>query len=261
MLSDWEKSEFSTTEVDGKPLAHDVYTKGTGPVVLIIQELPGIGTETRRLADKLIAAGFTVVLPHLFGPIGRLSMVGNLARVFCMRREFSLFAKHRTSPVVNWLRALCKDLKAQHQIEGVGVIGMCLTGNFAISLMADEAVLGAVASQPSLPLGSNPSLHMSPDDIHEIRGAIDKKGAMHAYRFAGDKLCTPTKFESLNTAFNDDAERIKLTHVEGSKHSLLTVHFIDEAGSPTSEALGEVISYFGDRLSKRSATDAPAPTG
>ncbi len=75
MLSDWEKSEFSTTEVDGKPLARDVYTKGTGPVVLIIQELPGIGTETKRLADKLIAAGFTLVLPHLFGPIGRLSTI------------------------------------------------------------------------------------------------------------------------------------------------------------------------------------------
>ena len=120
MLSSWQKSVFTTNAVDGKPLAHDVYTKGSGPVVLIIQELPGIGMETNRLAEDLISAGFTVVLPHLFGPIGRLSFAGNIARVFCMRREFAVFAKQRTSPVVRWLRALAADVKAKHNVKGIG---------------------------------------------------------------------------------------------------------------------------------------------
>lgn len=248
VMQSFEKTVFSTDEVDGKPLSHDVYTKGEGPVVLIIQELPGIGTETVRLADKLVDAGFRVVLPHIFGPLGKLSFAGNTARLFCMRREFALFAKKRTSPVVNWLRALSRELKNQYDVPGIGVIGMCLSGNFAISLMADDAVLAGVASQPSLPLGMQKSLHMSDQDVAEIRDALDEKGAMLAFRFAGDKLCTGAKFKALDAAFNDDKERIKLTNVEGNDHALLTVHFIDEAGSPTDAALQEVMGYFGDKL-------------
>ena len=224
MLSDWEKSVFSTDAVDGKPLAHDVYTKGKGPVVLVIQELPGIGDETIRLADNLIAAGFRVVLPHLFGPIGRLSFVGNIARVFCMRREFAVFAKNRTSPVVNWLRALGAEVTAKYEVEGIGVIGMCLTGNFAISMMADGSVLAGVAAQPSLPLFSNKSLHMSPEDTFEIREGLDEKGTMLAFRFQGDKLCAHTKFEALDAAFNGDKERIKLREIKGRKHSLRSIY-------------------------------------
>ncbi len=248
MLENWDKFVFTTSAVDGKPLAHDVYTKGNGPVVLLIQELPGIGVETNRLAENLIEAGFRVVLPHLFGPIGRLSIAGNIARVFCMRREFAIFAKHRTSPVVNWLRALGAEVKTKYEVKGIGVIGMCLTGNFAISMMADDSVLAGVASQPSLPILANSALHMSAQDVADIRTALDDKGAMLAYRFQGDKLCTHAKFEALETAFNDDKERIKLREIKGSKHSLLTLHFIDEAGSPTREALAEVLAYFSAKL-------------
>ena len=258
MLSDWEKSVFSTDAVDGKPLAHDVYTKGQGPVVLIIQELPGIGVETKRLADDLISAGFRVVLPHLFGPIGKLSLAGNFARVFCMRREFALFSKNRTSPVVNWLRALGKEVKTAYGVHGIGVIGMCVTGNFAISMMADDSVLAGVTSQPSLPLFSNSALHMSAKDIAEIKAALDEKGAMLAYRFQGDTLCAHAKFEALDTAFNQDKLRIKLREIEGKKHALLTIHFSDVEGSPTREALKEVQNYFHEKLDCANSPSAPA---
>ncbi len=165
-----------------------------------------------------------------------------------MRREFSLFSKQKTSPVVRWLGALCVEAKQRYQVDGVGVIGMCLTGNFAISLMANDAVLAAVASQPSLPLANSKALHMSPQDIAGIRQGLDEKGAMLAFRFAGDKLCTQAKFDALETAFNDDHERIKLNNIQGNKHSLLTVHFIDQAGSPTDKALQQVMGYFKKRL-------------
>lgn len=256
VMQSFEKSVFSTDVVDGKPLQHDVYTKGDGPVILLIQELPGIGTETLRLADKLVNAGFRVVMPHIFGPLGKLSFVGNTARLFCMRREFALFSKKRSSPVVNWLRALSAELKQQYDVSGIGVIGMCLSGNFAISLMADDAVLAGVASQPSLPLGSQSALHMSDEDIAEIRDSLDEKGAMLAFRFVGDKLCTQAKFTALDAAFNDDKERIKLTNIAGNAHSLLTVHFIDETGSPTDEALQNVISYFGNKLADEAVSRA-----
>lgn len=250
MLDGFSKTEFSTDAVDGKPLAHDVYTKGKGPVILIIQELPGIGTETLRLVDKLVDAGFCVVLPHLFGPLGKLSFVGNIGRLFCMRREFSLFSRNKTSPVVRWLAALSQEVAAKHKVQGIGVIGMCLTGNFAISLMAEPTVHAAVASQPSMPLFKQSALHMSEEEIAKSRDGLDENGAMLAFRFGGDMLCTQAKFDALDAKFNDDKKRINLVIVPGNKHALLTVHFVDEEGSPTDKALGQVLEYFGEKLRK-----------
>jgi dienelactone hydrolase len=123
------------------------------------RRLPGIGPETLRLADKLVSAGYRVVLPHLFGPLGRTSPA-NIVRVFCMRREFAVFARNDSSPIVDWLRALCRDVRSSAKVRGVGVIGMCLTGNFALTLMGDESVLAAVAAQPSLPFAAQSSLHI-----------------------------------------------------------------------------------------------------
>ena len=249
MIKGFEKSQFSSDAMDGKQAAYDVYTKGEGPVVIVIQELPGIGMETIRLADRLVDAGFRVVMPHLFGPLGRLSFLGNIVRIFCMRREFSIFAKNQSSPIVEWLKALCQDCREKYDVPGVGVIGMCLTGNFAISLMADDAVLAGVASQPSLPIFSQKSLHMSDDEIAKARKRLEQHGPMLAFRFSGDKLCTAAKFEAISDAFNDDQERIKLNTLPGNKHALLTVHFINEKGSPTENALDEIFEYFGDKLS------------
>ncbi len=248
MIKGFEKSQFSSDAMDGKPAAYDVYTKGEGPVVVVIQELPGIGMETIDLANRLVDKGFRVVMPHLFGPLGRLSFIGNLVRIFCMRREFSIFAKNQSSPIVEWLKALCQDCREKYDVPGVGVIGMCLTGNFAISLMADDAVLAGVASQPSLPLFSQKSLHMSDDEIANARKRLEEHGPMLAFRFSGDKLCTATKFEAINSAFNDGQERIKLNTIPGNKHALLTVHFDNEPGSPTENALDEIFEYFSTKL-------------
>lgn len=248
MIKGFEKTQFSSDAMDGKPAAFDVYTKGEGPVVVLIQELPGIGMETIELADRFVNKGFRVVMPHLFGPLGRLSFAGNLARVFCMRREFAIFSKNQSSPIVKWLKALCQDCRDRYNVPGVGVIGMCLTGNFAISLMADEAVLAGVASQPSLPLFSPTSLHMSDDEIAKVRTRLEEHGPMLAFRFKGDVLCTAKKFKALHDKFNDGQKRIELRQIPGKKHAILTVHFDCKPGSPSSDALNEIFGYFKEKL-------------
>jgi len=238
---------------DGKhTFKRPVYVRGpeTGAPVLVIQELPGIMPETFRLCDMLVAEGFRVYLPHLFGPLGKMSMFGNLARVFCMRREFALLEANKTSPIVNWLRALCQQIRTDTGAKGVGAIGMCLTGNFAISLMADDAVLAGVASQPSMPLFKEPAaLHMSEADVAEVNIKLEEVGPMLGYRFEGDKFCTGAKFKALDQAFNSGGtEKIKLKTLPGEGHSVLTGHFVDEAGHPTREAFEEVVSYFRVKL-------------
>ncbi len=223
---------------------------GKGKPVLLIQELPGIGIETLALAKQFVNNGFKVYLPHLFGPIGKTSLLGNTARVFCMRKEFKIFEKQQASPIISWLRALCQQISTENNDAKVGVIGMCLTGNFAISLIADNNVNAAVASQPSLPVGAQKELHMSSDDIAEIKQAIDNSSPILAYRFENDQICQNAKFTRLQQTFNDDRKRIKLVTLPGDGHAVLTIDFVDEAGHPTRAALDEILSYFNTALAR-----------
>ena len=88
----------------------------------------------------------------------------------------------RSSRIADWIRLLCREVRYQSGVEGVGIIGMCLTGNFAIQLIGDDSVLAAVASQPAMPFFKQGELHMSPDDIMQSRNALDNKGPMRVLR-------------------------------------------------------------------------------
>lgn len=248
-IAEYSCAPFSAACTNGTNICHDVYRRGSGAPVVIIQELPGIDPETLRLADEFVARGFEIILPHLFGPLEKTSTGGNLIRIFCMRKEFNLFTKNRSSPIVDWLKALCREIKTERQAPGVGVIGMCLTGNFAISLMGDDSVLAAVSSQPSMPLMKSSKLHMSTQDIATIRQRIDDTAPMHAYRFAGDPLCNAAKFEAIDNAFNSDGVTRVATHtLPGKGHSVLTLDFVDESGHPTRAALDDILDYFSSQL-------------
>ncbi len=248
-ITQYDRSSFAAPGGRGDIIRHDVYRRGSGAPVVLIQELPGIGRETLRLADRFVDQGFEIVLPHLFGPLGETSMVGNTLRVFCMRREFDLFAGNHSSPIVDWLKALCRQAKKDAGTRGVGVIGMCLTGNFAISLMADDAVLAAVASQPSLPVAKPSALHMSVEEVTAVKAGIDRSGAMMALRFADDRLCPANKFAAISSALNTpQQQRIELREMPGKGHSVLTLDFVDRGGEPTHQALQDILAYFKRQL-------------
>ena len=106
----YEKTAFTAPVRGGYEITHDIYTRGSGKNVIIIQELPGIGQETLLLADRFVSRGYRVTLPHLFGPIGKTRTVGNTIRVLCLRKEFSIFSKNKSSPIVDWLKALCRKV-------------------------------------------------------------------------------------------------------------------------------------------------------
>src|SRR6185369_14393778 len=111
--------------------------------------------------------------------------------------------KNQSSAIVDWMRALCRHVADARKVERVGVIGMCLSANFAMTLIAEPNVWAAVASQPSLPARDQSGLHMSPTEIAGSCAALDAKGAMRAYRFKEDPLCTGVKFDAIDNAFND----------------------------------------------------------
>ena len=74
LLETWTRGEHT---YDGT--SHPTYRKGQGPAVVVIHEIPGITPDVIAFADEVAAAGFTVVLPHLFGrneePLNPLSVV------------------------------------------------------------------------------------------------------------------------------------------------------------------------------------------
>ena len=250
-ISDYTKTVFTAETREGHRVSHDIYFRGSGTPVVLIQELPGIGQETLALADRLIEAGHEVVMPHLFGPLGKISIGGNLARVMCMRKEFRLMASNASSPISDWLRLLCREVRDSRSADGVGVIGMCLTGNFAITLIGDDSVLAAIASQPAMPFFKQGALHMSQTEIAISRQALEAKGPMRVLRFEDDPLSTVEKSECIHRTFNDDGhERVKEIVIPGKGHSVLTLDFVDEAGHPTREALNNVLAYFAENLSK-----------
>jgi dienelactone hydrolase len=247
-LGGFQRQAFSA-DIAGRPACFDVYTIGKGPPVIVMQEMPGIGQAFLRFCRRLAAEGFEVWVPHWFGPLGRTSGA-NVVRMLCMRREFQVFARRKSSAIVDWMRALCAHVSEVRRAERVGVIGMCLSGNFAMTLIADEHVWAAVASQPSIP-PHQPSLHMSDAEVAASRAALDAKGPMYAYRFRDDPLCTSARFDAIDRAFNDDGVRVVLNVIEGGGHSVLAGHYDDTPGSGTAKALAEVIGYLRQQLSRQ----------
>lgn len=228
-MTDWphdEKFAFTGPLHGGGEATHDIYVKGDGPPVLILQELPGIGPETLALADRLVARGFRVFLAHFLGPFGRKTVIGNSLRVLCIRREFHAFARGHESPIGAWFRALAAHVSGREGGRGIGVIGMCLTGGFAIAMMSEGAVLGGVAAQPSLPVLGGDALHMDGAEIAAARKGMAGKGPGLAMRYKGDRMSTARHMRALEAAFG---ETLETAAFEGSKHSLLTLHFHEPA--------------------------------
>jgi dienelactone hydrolase len=238
-----------------------VYRRGSGPGVVVMHEIPGIHPGVIALANRVADAGFLVTMPVLFGIPGKPVSGGYIAAQIvraCISREFRLLAARQSSPITEWLRALCRSLHAEIGGKGVGAIGMCITGNFALALMVDDAMMAPVLSQPSLPLPLGESrragLHLSDQDL-----AIAKSRDVPVLglRFTEDPACPRERFDHLRTEFGDRFEAIEIDSSTGNPHgiprdahSVLTLHFVDQDGHPTKQALDRVLGFLSERLTR-----------
>jgi dienelactone hydrolase len=247
--------------------AHDgeskpVYRRGAGPGVVIVHEVPGITPPVEAFANRVADAGFTVYLPHLFGTPGRpLSAgyaIGQMARV-CISQEFHVLAAGSSSPITAWLRALCRRAHAECGGPGVGAIGMCLTGNFALALMVDESVMAPVLSQPSLPFpisrARREGLHLSTRDLEIVKKRARQGCGVLGLRFTVDPLVPRERFERLRRELGAGFEAIEIDSRPGNPHgikrtahSVVTNDLVDAAGHPTRAALDRVLGFFAERL-------------
>ena len=236
-----------------------VFVAGTGPAVIVMSEIPGIYPLVARFARCVREAGFTVWMPNLFGepgrPFSQAYVVGSVVRA-CISREFRAFAATRSSPVIEWLRALAAHAHPLCGGRGVGAIGMCFTGNFALSMMVEPAVRAPVLAQPSLPLGQRGGMHIAPDELAVVKERMEREDlTVLAYRFAGDAFCRAERFAAYEAALGDRFVGRVLPDSAANPeaamknpHSVVTAHLIDRDGEPTRQALDEILGFFRTRL-------------
>jgi dienelactone hydrolase len=223
VLEGWEPGEFTAAGI-----SHRTYRRGRGPGVVVIHEIPGITPLVTRFANDVVERGFTVVMPSLTGTPGKAPSgpyaTAQMAKV-CISREFTAFALNQTSPVIAWLRALARNLHQEVGGPGVGAVGMCFSGGFALGMMVDGIMLAPVLSQPSMPLpiGSarGADLNLSPDDAATIAQRAADGCQVLGLRFTGDRL-VGDRFSSLRELLGDAFIAVELPSSSAADHSVLT---------------------------------------
>ena len=262
--------DFALRELAFNDEAKRVYVAGAGPAVVVMCEMPGITPDVARFARWVRDAGFTVWMPSLFGVDGAaptIELAGEAMRSGCVRREFRAFAGGQPSPMAAWLRALAAHAHVECGGPGVGAVGMCFTGGFALLMTLAPSVLAPVMSQPSLPLDDPASTFIGDDDMAAVKQRLDADDlAVLAYRFEGDAYCQAARFDSFARALGDRFVARVLPDSAagehgwvGSPHSVLTTSLIDEAGQPTAAARDEILDFFRARLLSESAARPPTP--
>jgi len=178
----------------------------------------------------------------------------------CVSREFHAFVLNKTSPIVNWLRALATKAHADCGGPGVGAVGMCFTGGFALAMAVDEKVLAPVLSQPGLPIPLSArhkaSVDLSEADLAAVRRRTENDGlCVLGLRFTADRAVPAERFATLRRELGDAFLAVEIDSSEGnpdgipqSAHSVLTEDLVDAPGHPTRLALDRVLAFYRERL-------------
>ena len=256
-LDGWTRSAFSH---DGR--TRDVYRAGTGPAVVVIHEVPGLHPGVVDFGRRVVERGFHVCMPSLFGTPGKAVSAGYALRSMtsgCVSRDFASFALDRTSPITGWLRALAADAHAECGGSGVGAVGMCFTGGFALGMMLDERMLAPVLSQPSLPFPvgkkRRAAVGISDADLAVVAQRALRGACVMGLRFTADMAVPDERFATLRRVLGERFIAVEIDSSKGNPygfkrtaHSVLTEHFVDEPGNPTVDALERVLAFFEERL-------------
>lgn len=258
-INDFARRDF-TFGGKTKPV---LLTGDTGPAVIVIHEVYGFTPPLARFCRWIADAGMRVYAPILLGtPDATNPQIIKRSRLLhlCVSREFTLFRANRSSPIVDWLKPLAHQAHAECGGPGVGVIGMCLTGGFALSMAVDPVVLAPAMSQPGMPPRAPAALDISPADLATVKMRTEDEGLeIRGYRFAGDPLSKPEKFATLQTVFGTAFKGTTLPDNCGNPdsplaragrppHSVMTGDLIDAPNEPTRQAADDVIAFFKSAL-------------
>jgi len=239
LLATWTKSSHTA---DG--FTHDTYRKGEGPGVIVIHEIPGMTPDVIAFAEEIVGLGCTVVMPHLFGVPEDKPTVKVLAREFakiCVNKEFTRLALNETTPIADWLRSLARELHDELGGPGVGAVGMCFTGGFALAMMVDAPVIAPVVAQPSapFPIGKKrgADINLSPRDLEIVKQRVARGCSVLGLRYKDDPA-VGSRFDTYRHEFGDNFIAVEFP---GKKHGTLTEH-------RQQEGVDRVLRFLTERL-------------
>lgn len=240
VLRGWTKGSFSLGDN-----RKETYQKGTGRAVIIIHEIPNIHQKVVDFANEVVDKNFQVIMPSLVGTPGAKRTAGAcISSVFKMwiSGEYTTCALNQTSPVIIYLRALARYMHGTCGGPGVGVIGMCFSGGFALGMMVDGHVAAPVLSQPSLPFpftaAQKQDLNLSIEDlaaVKEVCGRCPVLGLAYEKDWFSGK---GARFARLEQELRENF--IKVTF-EGGRHAVLTIDY-------QPEAVKTVLDFLHERL-------------
>jgi dienelactone hydrolase len=257
-LASWRRAPFT-----GAGLTYDCFEKGEGPGVVLIPEIPGLTPEVAAFGEHLVREGFTVVIPSPFGTPGRAETpgytLGVIARL-CVSKEFRCFAANAERPITRYLRAVATDLAARTPGRGVGVIGMCFTGGFALATAVEDVVTAPVLSQPSTPFAVTPGLRRDPGlsepELEAVKERIRTDGlCVLGLRFSRDRMSPAERFVTLRAQLGDAFEVIELDSAPGnpdgygrSAHSVLTRDLREDPPNSAYHARTRTVDFLRQHL-------------
>jgi dienelactone hydrolase len=263
-VSEWTAAleGFTKESFEADGTTRDIYRGGSGPAVIVISEMPGITPGVAEFGRKVIAAGCTAIMPRLFGDAGRPMTLGYTLQSMgpaCVSKEFAALALKKTSPVTVWLRKLAAAEHERCGGPGVGVVGMCFTGGFALAMMVDDIVLAPVLSQPSLPFPLSKKfkadIGISDADLARVKERTAEGACLLGLRFTKDPFCFEARFATLKRELGDAFIAVEIDSAPGnphghpkSAHSVLTEHLQDREGTPTRAALDQTLTFFREKL-------------
>jgi dienelactone hydrolase len=240
LLETWTRAEHEAADGMTRP----TYRKGTGPGVVVIHELPGITPAVIAFAEEVVASGFTVVMPHLFGRPETPSNAGTTASALiqvCSSAEFTKLATGVTAPMSTWLRDLARTVHEDLGGPGVGALGMCFTGGFALGMMVDDSVAAPVVAQPSVPFAVSKKrgadLNLSPADTETVVARAAAGCQVLGLRYRNDRA-TGSRFDVLRDLLGDNFIGVEF---EGKDHATLTEH-------RQQEAVDRVLAFLHEKL-------------
>ncbi|MFN8107618.1 MAG: dienelactone hydrolase family protein [Nocardioidaceae bacterium] len=269
-MADDLMEDFTCEAFTSGEFTYDVYWSGSGPAVIVMAEMPGITPTVLRFARWVRDLGCTVVLPDLFGragfdstwpTIGKARGMAYGAKVLtstCVRKEFVCWATGRSSPVVTWLRALGREAHERCGGPGIGAVGMCFTGGFALAMATDDRLLVPILSQPANPFGftkkQRENIDISPAELERVQERCAEGLEVIGLRFTGDRLVPKERFAMLREKLGDSFIAIELPNEVANRdadvppHSMLTEHVVDVPGHPTRQAVDVVLDHFKRKL-------------
>ena len=251
--------DFEDFELSGSGFIKRVFYRKNGPVVLILHELPGLTIRCVELGQRLFEAGFSPIMPLLFGsPLAwdvTMGMTDPGVHVF----------RNESHPVQSWLDCLVYDLSVRfHNLmhHGIGVIGMCLTGVTPLALLKHKLVTAPIVSQPAVPLTSpwlpwgRSDLGLSKADLATAKERVRNDHIdILAFRFRNDSKSPAERFRSLEHQFAPYFKGTVIQSpqecfaIDSAAHAVLTEEYrACPQDHPTHRAFREVVSFLLEKL-------------